>query len=80
MNLNSNKNASASIDDEQKFQVFQNISDTLFLTFDQAMQTGQVITFAQFTSIILRWIEDSCRPSVNYSYEILSNVFANIFI
>jgi hypothetical protein len=29
------------------------------------MQSGQVITFSQFTSSILRWIEDSCRPSVN---------------
>ncbi len=29
------------------------------------MQSGQVINFSQFTSSILRWIEDSCRPSVN---------------
>jgi hypothetical protein len=83
INMNSNKNANASIDDEQKFQVvcskqrktktrlfvfqFQSISDAIFLTFDQAMQTGQVTNFTQFTSIILRWIEDACRPAVNKS-------------
>jgi len=75
MNMNSNKNASASIDDEQKFQVFKNISDSLFVTFDQAMQTGQITNFPQFTSTILRWIEDSCRPSdIN---EIIRRVIGN---
>ncbi|CAF0837895.1 unnamed protein product [Adineta ricciae] len=62
MNLNSSKNANATIDDEHKFRVFQNIADGLFVSFDQAMQTGQVTNFAQFTSTMLRWIEDSCRP------------------
>jgi len=63
MNMTSNKNASATINDEHKFKVFQNIADALFISFDQAMQSGQVINFSQFTSSILRWIEDSCRPS-----------------
>ncbi|CAF1194861.1 unnamed protein product [Adineta steineri] len=75
MNINSSKNANASIDDEQKFKVFQNISDTLFVTFDQAMQTGQITNFSQFTSIFLRWVEDSCRPSdIN---EIICRVIGN---
>ncbi|CAF1553520.1 unnamed protein product [Rotaria magnacalcarata] len=63
MNMNSIKNASKTIDDEDKFKVFQNIADAIFVSFDQAMQSGQVTSFAQFTSTILRWIEDSCRPS-----------------
>jgi hypothetical protein len=75
MNMNSSKNASASIDDEQKFQVFQNISDSLFVSFDQAMQTGQVLNFSQFTSTILRWIEDSCRPAD--IHEIIRRVIGN---
>ncbi|CAF3371459.1 unnamed protein product [Rotaria sp. Silwood1] len=33
--------------------------------FDQAIQTGQTISFSQFASTILRWVEDSCKPSVN---------------
>jgi len=37
----------------------------LFTTFDQAMQQGQPLTFSQFTTSVLRWIEDSCRPTVN---------------
>ncbi|CAF5224294.1 unnamed protein product [Rotaria magnacalcarata] len=61
--MNSIKNASKTIDDEDKFKVFQNIADAIFVSFDQAMQSGQVTSFAQFTSTILRWIEDSCRPS-----------------
>lgn len=43
---------------------FQSIADTIFHSFDQAMQSGQIIEFNQFTSTILRWVEDSCRPSV----------------
>ncbi|CAF0763083.1 unnamed protein product [Adineta steineri] len=62
MNLKSSKNASATIDDEQKFKVFQNIADGLFLSFDQAMQVEQITNFSQFTSAMLRWVEDSCRP------------------
>ncbi|UJR30046.1 hypothetical protein I4U23_017591 [Adineta vaga] len=63
MNLNSSKNANKTIDDEHKFNVFQNIADSLFVSFDQAMQTGQVTSFHQFTSTMIRWIEDSCRPA-----------------
>ncbi len=36
------------------------------------MQTGQ-IDFSQFTSTILRWIEDSCRPAVNQNILIIKN-------
>ena len=43
---------------------FQSIADTIFLGFDQAMQSGQVSNFSQFTSTMIRWVEDSCRPSV----------------
>jgi hypothetical protein len=63
MNMSSSKNASATIDDEYKFKVFQNIADAIFVSFDQAMQSGQITNFPQFTSTILRWIEDSCRPA-----------------
>jgi len=63
MNMASSKNAGATIDDEHKFKVFQNIADVIFISFDQAMQSGQITNFSQFTSTILRWIEDSCRPS-----------------
>jgi hypothetical protein len=33
------------------------------------MQSGQITNFSQFTSTILHWIEDSCRPSVNKKKE-----------
>ncbi len=49
------------------FFLVSKITDALFVTFDQAMQTGQVNNFPQFTSAIIRWIEDSCRPAVNNS-------------
>ncbi|CAF4002679.1 unnamed protein product, partial [Rotaria sp. Silwood2] len=62
-NTNSKKYANISINDEQKFKLFQNIADTIFTSFDQAMQAGQGISFSQFTSTILHWIEDSCKPS-----------------
>jgi len=41
------------------------------VTFDQAMQAGQVTNFSQFTSTVLRWVEDSCRPMVNKSIDCL---------
>ncbi|CAF1136566.1 unnamed protein product [Rotaria sordida] len=63
MNMNSRKNANKALDDEHKFKVFQNIADAIFVSFDQAMQSGQITNFSQFASTILRWIEDSCRPS-----------------
>ncbi|CAF1116566.1 unnamed protein product [Rotaria sp. Silwood1] len=65
MNTNSKKYANASINDELKFKLFQNITDAIFISFDQAIQTGQTISFSQFASTILRWVEDSCKPSVN---------------
>ncbi|CAF1017451.1 unnamed protein product [Rotaria sp. Silwood1] len=63
MNMNSMKNATKTIDDEHKFKVFQNIADAIFISFDQAMESGQITDFSQFASTILRWVEDSCRPS-----------------
>lgn len=62
MNLNSARNAGATIDDEYKFKVFQNLADALFISYDQSMQSAQITDFHQFTSTIIRWIEDSCRP------------------
>ena len=46
------------------FVKFRNIADEIFVSFDQAMQTGQIADFDQFASTILHWVENSCRPSV----------------
>jgi len=62
MNINSSKNANASIDDEHKFTLFQNIADALFVSFDHSMQSISILNFQTIMSAILRWVEESCRP------------------
>jgi len=62
-NLKLNQRLNKTIDDQQKFRTFQKIADELFLSFAQSMQTSPMNDFHEFTSTIIRWIEDSCRPT-----------------
>ncbi|CAF1209111.1 unnamed protein product, partial [Didymodactylos carnosus] len=60
MNMKSSKNAK---DDEYKFSLFQNISDSIFVSFDQAVETINVPSCENMMIAILRWVEQSCRPT-----------------
>ena len=49
------------------------------MTFDQAMQAGQMTNFSQFTTTILRWIEDSCRPAVSNQIPLSRGKYSTVF-
>ncbi|CAF1479443.1 unnamed protein product [Didymodactylos carnosus] len=63
MNMNSSKHArDTTLDDEHKFTLFQNIADSIFVSFDQAVQTVSMPSCQHMMNTILRWVEESCRP------------------
>lgn len=47
------------VSDEVKFQVFQNIMDTLFESFNA---TISVANFAELSACVFNWLEEYCKP------------------
>jgi len=62
-------NAALQISDEVKFQVFQAIMDTLFVSFNAGMS---VANFTELSAGVFSWLEEHCKP------QILRNVVISI--
>jgi len=52
-------NASLQVSDEVKFQVFQAIMNTLFVSFDAGMS---VANFTELSAGVFSWLEEHCKP------------------
>ena len=50
------------VSDELKFQVFQQMMDTLFQSFNS---TISVATFADLSACVFNWLEEHCKPQVS---------------
>lgn len=49
------------ISDDIKFQVFQNIMDSLFVSFHSQVSVG---SFQELSHCVISWIEEQCSPQV----------------
>ncbi|CAH1775446.1 unnamed protein product [Owenia fusiformis] len=47
------------VPDEIKFQVFQQVMDTLFQSFNASIS---VVNFAELSGCIFKWLEEHCKP------------------
>jgi MAX-like protein X len=47
------------VSDEVKFQVFQQVMDTLFQSFNASIS---VASFAELSGCVFRWLEEYCKP------------------
>ncbi|XP_014669465.1 PREDICTED: max-like protein X [Priapulus caudatus] len=47
------------VSDDLKFQVFQNIMDTQFQSFDEKISTN---SFVELSGCVIHWLEECCQP------------------
>ncbi|XP_039290481.1 max-like protein X isoform X1 [Nilaparvata lugens] len=62
----------ATVSDELKFQVFQNIVDQLFISFSSISVTN----FAELSACVFSWLEEHCKPQT--LHEMVMNVLQRL--
>ncbi|CAL8082439.1 unnamed protein product [Orchesella dallaii] len=54
-------NAALQVSDEVKFQVFQAVMDSLFVSFNGGMS---VANFTELSACVFSWLEEHCKPQI----------------
>jgi len=58
-----------SIPDEVKYQVFQQMMDQLFQSFNSSTATG---SFAELSACVIKWLEEHCKPQNLHQHAVKS--------
>lgn len=57
------------VSDQVKFNIFQSIMDSLFLSFSNSVS---VSSFQELSACVFSWIEEHCKPQVRNIFDTLS--------